>query len=167
MNVRKDGHGMKAKNGFSLVELMIVIGIMAVVVGFMSLGLWYVFAADTESLAQSINSGLTSLKSENTSKSAPTYMHFYLHNGDYYIAYTDSDTFADFGTVGKKIGGDNVSVSCDGTAIAEDTDIVFGIRRKDGAFSSGPKLITCSQGDDIYSVHIVQSTGKHFVKNDQ
>lgn len=186
---------MKEKQGFSLIELVIVIGIMAVVFGFMSLGLWYVFAEDAESVAHSINSGLTDLKSENTSKSAPTYLHLYMDDGTYYLIQTENVIYNPT-TDGKgtKIGYDNVTVTIDtisntATPVNADNVVTFGISKKDGAIktwvrnktdalglpddhkedgviTTGLTKVKCNLNSDNYCVKVVQLTGKHFVRNE-
>lgn len=152
------------KAGFSLVELVIVIGIMAVLVGLTALGFGYFGTADAKGVTHGINSGLSDLKSENMAKSKKVYMHLNLYHGNYYVVYTDSDSFTPDGS-GKKIGDSDVTVTCDGTVMSEGSDVCFSIRKKDGAFTHGPSKVTVkAEGSFDYNVNIVKDTGRHYIE---
>lgn len=154
----------KKKDGFSLVELVIVIAIMAVLVGLASLGFGYFGAAGAKEATHGINSGLSELKSENMAKSSKVYMHLNAYGGNYYVTYTDSDSFTPDGS-GKKIGGSNVQITCDGVLMSDGSDVCFSIRKKDGAFTHGPaKVSVVADNGSYYDIRIVKDTGRHYIE---
>ncbi|MCH5265666.1 MAG: prepilin-type N-terminal cleavage/methylation domain-containing protein [Lachnospiraceae bacterium] len=156
----------KNKQGFSLVELIIVIAIMAILTGLMGLGFGYLRTADSKGVAYGINSGLSDLKSRTMAKSEAVYMHLVERDGNYYLNYTDSeDALSESEGLGEKIGSSAVEVKCDGTELPAEGDVCFAIRRKDGAFTKGPEKIevTATNGSK-YIVYLVKSTGRHYVE---
>lgn len=164
----------RMREAFSLVELVIVMGILAVMIGAVSLGLNYLRLTDAKSVANGVNSGLTELKSRSMGKKGYTCMHLYSYDGSYYISYTNdanksvAEAAYDPATngTGKKIGPDAVTLSYDGTTLGSGNEISFLIKRKDGAFDgTPPKEITAkaSNGSE-YTVHIVKMTGKHYME---
>lgn len=156
------------REGFSLIELIIVITIIAILVGGATLSFNLVRSTDTKGAAHDIDSGLTELKSENMGGSKLRYMHLYRHNGKVYIDYTDSDN-SDHSYVpagaGKEIGDSSLRISCDGISLAEDAVVTIGIQKKDGAFSLGPEeILVESDGVTAYVVYLIKDTGKHYVE---
>lgn len=155
---------MRGKQGFSLVELLVTMAIMAVVVGMLSLGIGMLSSADTKEVAQGLNSSLGELKSRTMGKNQAAYLHFYRYEDVYYVAFTDSVTFTPDDS-GKEIGDGRITVSCDGVTMSNNADVCFAIRKKDGAFSMGPKEVSVtSEKASPYTVHLVKDTGTHYVE---
>lgn len=152
------------KEGFSLVELIIVVAIMSILVGLTALGFGFLRSADAKGVTHGINSGLSELKSENMAKNKKIYMHLSEYDGSYYITYTESDTFTPDGS-GKDIGSSDVTVTCDGTVMAPGSSVCFSIRKKDGAFTHGPsKINVTADNGSSYDIYLVKDTGKHYIE---
>lgn len=152
------------RDGFSLIELMIVIALMAILTGGVALSYNMVRSADTKGTAYDIDSGLTELKSKNMGGNKLLYMHLYRYNGTYYIDYTDSESYTPGGN-GTEIGDSEVTVICDGATLADGDEVTIGIQKKDGAFSQGPEEIHVESDDGTgYIVYLVRDTGKHYVE---
>lgn len=155
----------KNKDGFSLIELVIVIVIMAVLTGLTALGIGFMKAGDTRGVASEIDSCLSELKSQAMAKNKPVYMHLYQYDGNYYVKYTETDSTTP-NSDGEEIGSGEVSVvTSDGVDVSGSHVVTFAIRKKDGAFTMGPEKITVSSDySKTYTVCLVKDTGKHFVE---
>ena len=152
------------REGFSLIELMIVIALLAILTGGAALSYNLVRSADTKGTAYDIDSALTELKSRNMSRNKLLYLHLYRYQGTYYIDYTESESYTPGGD-GTEIGDREVTITCDGTALADGDEVTIGIQKKDGAFSKGPEEIHITDdGADRYIVYLIRDTGNHFVE---
>ena len=81
---------MKSNNkGFSLIELIICITILALFSTLVVVGLGYMDLANSKKCVSKIDSGLMTLKSRNMADSKRTYLHIYRYtDGNYYLTYT-------------------------------------------------------------------------------
>ena len=146
-----------SRDGFSLVELIITIAIMAVMVGGAALSIGLLRSADTQGLASGINSSLTDLKAYSESQRGPIYLCIYKVDGDGYYAHfgfpdptgVSTDKPQDFDGTKKdgdhKLGSDSMTVKVvypAGTYPPDDeielTDggdfAAIQIQKKDGAY---------------------------------
>lgn len=160
---------MKDNKGFSLIEVIIAIAIIAIMTVGGIAGFGYLNLANASKCASKIDSGLTVLKSKNMANASPAYMHLYYYDGDYYILYDDTKEFIPDATnyeQGEQIGNANITISFDDTDISElDNQCVnIGMRKKDGAFTytSDPTSKITVSGQTSYDIILVTSTGKHF-----
>lgn len=157
---------MAVRDGFSLIELVIVIALMAILVGGISLSFNMLYSADTKGTAYDIDNNLTSLKSRNMGSNKLMYMHLYRYSGDIYVDYTQEKSYTPTGD-GELIGDSAVTLSCDGVVMSDGSVTTIGIQKKDGAFSEGPEQIRVS-GDvgTSYVVYLIHDTGKHYVEEE-
>ena len=177
--------------GFSLVELIVLIAVMAVLVGMTSLGIGMIRATDTKKTAYGIEDGLTALKAHDMAGKETVYMHLFVHNGKYYRTITNSKTAPVYSGNEKEIGGSMISISVtydvrddaggalpDRVVSLEDgavEGVCIGMSKKDGSFlyqkvsgttkSEAPREIkvTAPRATD-YEVYMVTDTGKHYVE---
>ena len=161
---------MKINNkGFSLVELLIVIGIIAIVCSATFFGFGYLSMADCNKCANRINSGLSTVKSKTMAEVDQVNMFVYRYDDDYYIKYDKADTITKDSDA-EKIGNGQIAItihSASGatTVLQNGSDPVkVSISRKDGSYKEGPQLFEVSAGDLKKSVYLVTDTGKHFVE---
>lgn len=155
---------MSGRDGFSLIELIIVIALMAILTGGIALSYNLIRSADTKGTAYDIDSGLTDLKSKNMGGNKLLYMHLYRYNGTYYIDYTATESYTPGGN-GIEIGDSEVTIIYDGVTLADGDEVTIGIQKKDGAFSLGPEEIHIVNEDGTgYIVYLVRDTGKHYVE---
>lgn len=160
-------------SGFSLIELIIIIAIIALmsVGGISAFG--YLKLANASKCAAEIDNGLTSLKSRNMSKTSSTYMHLYYYDHDYYILFNGSSSFTPSAanySDGEKVGNRDLKLFFDTQDISTLSNkcVTIGVRRKDGAFlntaSPTSKIkVVKSSGDSAHEITLVTSTGKHFI----
>lgn len=157
----------KNNDGFSLVELIIVVAIIAIMSTFAFYGLGYLSRADAKGCAQDINSTISSVKTTTMSKTQPLNMFLYCYDGNYYIKTSNkpSVTFDD-GSGSRIIGSaSSMKVSCDGTELTDGHGQLIQVARKDGTFSAAPSHIVVDGGGK-YSIYLIKNTGKHFVRTD-
>lgn len=86
---------MKGNKGFSLIELIIVIAILAVVTGVSFVGLGYLYNSNVKSTIKKINTSLLKTQSYTTAKSVggrDIYFKLYQDSGDYYTAMCREDS---------------------------------------------------------------------------
>lgn len=179
------------RQGFSLMELIILIAIMSVFIGLASLGIGMLRASDTKKLAYGIEDGLTALKSRDTAGKETVYMHLFVHNGKYYRTITNSTAAPAYSGKEKELGDTKLSIAVtydvkdqNGAALPDRSvtlsesgtkDICIGVAKKDGAFlyqkisgtnhSEAPREIkVIGTGATNYLVYMVTDTGKHYVE---
>ena len=161
---------VKNNKGFSLVEFIVVIGIIAIVTSAAFYGFGYLSMADCKKCASRINSGLSTARSQTMKNVQPVHMFLYRYDGDYYIKYDENDTITK-DTDAEKIGNGKVTVTVNAiggtssTILQDGSDPVkITISRKDGHYISGPQSITVSADGVTKEIYLVTDTGKHFVR---
>lgn len=160
--------------GFSLIELVIAIAILAIMcVGGMS-AMGYLSMANSSKCASRIDSSLTVLKSKNSAEARSTYMHLYRYRDRYYVRYSNQPSYTPDDSnykEGEEIGNSQITISYqEGNLSASSVTIqdgdckTFGIRKKDGAFTGTmePTCVISVIGQSTYKVTLVTNTGKHF-----
>lgn len=161
-------------SGFSLIELILVIAILAIMSAGGVAAFGYLNMANASKCAARIDNGLTSLKSRNMSKTSSTYMHLYYYDDEYYILFDDSPSFTPSSanySDGETVGNSDLKIFFDTQDISSITGhcVTIGVRRKDGAFlntaspTSKIKVVKASSNTSAHEVTLVTSTGKHFI----
>lgn len=165
--MRKSGY--REREGFSLVELIIAIAILALMVGIISLSIGLIRSADTKGLANGINSSLTDLKAETTAHHGTTYMYIYEDDGDYYAGYSTKNTFAlDEIYQTKKLGDSGMTLLADSTSVDSTHPVMIRIQKKDGSYFAGaPSKFEVKKAPDKeveYTVMLARDTGLHYLE---
>ncbi len=161
-------------SGFSLIEFMVAIAIIAIMTVGGIAGFGFLDMASASKCTAKIDNGLTSLKSRNMSKTSATYMHLYTYSGKYYILFDDSSSFSPTSanySDGEAVGNDKLKVFFDGSDLTTIPGkcITIGIRRKDGAFlntltpTSKIQVVKASDNSTSHEITLVTGTGKHFI----
>ena len=172
------------KEGFSLIELVITIAIMAIVVGGVALTLGLLRSADSQGAAQRLNSSLNDLKTQNMANAYSVYMNVYRHDDNYYVKYTKNNplTTIDTDDLGKKIGDSKIIIKFHNNEIVEDRIFSLTIKKSDGSFgtkytvgnsgygcvpvtlpSPAEFSVQARSGGTVYTVILVSNTGRHYV----
>jgi prepilin-type N-terminal cleavage/methylation domain-containing protein len=177
----------KEKDGFSLIELVIVMAIVAILTGAVALSIGLLRSADTKGTADRINSAFSELKSKNMSQTETTYLNLYRHGDVFYMKYSKTNPMSSVDTtdLGKKIGTSVSKVSIAGTELAEDVVYSFAIKKSDGSFgdvngnvyyvstnsgtptalSSPTKiLVEPAKRGSSHTIVMVANTGRHYVE---
>ena len=155
---------VKERDGFSLMEMIIVIAILGMITGGIAVTYNMVRSADVKGMAYDIDSSLTNLKSKNMGSNKQLFMHLYKQSGNYYIDYTEEESYTPSGE-GESVGESGISLKYDGKELTDGGVITIGIQKKDGAFSVGPEEIEVYDNNvNDYMVYLVKDTGKHYVE---
>lgn len=157
----------KNNEGFSLIEMIVVIAILAIMSAGAIGGFGYLSLANASKCVSRIDSGITVLKSKNMSEPSVTYMHLYNYGGNYYIRYSNSNSYTPSASdydEGEMVGNNRLTVSFDGTPIGDGDSRTFSIRKKDGAFTNTSDPVSAIQvkGQSTFTITLVSSTGKHY-----
>ena len=155
---------VKERDGFSLMEMIIVIAILGMITGGIAVTYNMVRSADVKGMAYDIDSSLTNLKSKNMGSNKQLFMHLYKQSGNYFIDYTEEESYTPSGE-GESVGKSGISLKYDGKELTDGEVITIGIQKKDGAFSVGPEEIEVYDDNvNDYMVYLVKDTGKHYVE---
>lgn len=163
--------------GFSLMELIIVIAIMAVLASGIALSIGLLRSSDAKKLAGEINSSFTTLRSDNMAKSELSYMHIYYYENDYYIQMSKDPTPLEDGS-GRNIGSGSVTVSFKGKSDISlgsglTSVLTFCINKKDGSFvekvnntelKTTSEIEISSNTSTKYRIVLVRDTGRHYME---
>lgn len=156
--------------GFSIIELILVVSILAIMTAGAIGALGYLNMANASRCVTKIDSGISVLKSRNMADASATYMHLYKYNGNFYIEYSDDPDYVPANAdKGEMIGNKSLSISySDGVTITQldggNSCKTFGIRKKDGSFvgTTEPTCEISVTGQSTHTVTLVTNTGKHF-----
>ena len=155
---------VKERDGFSLMEMIIVIAILGMITGGIAVTYNMVRSADVKGMAYDIDSSLTNLKSKNMGSNKQLFMHLHKQSGNYFIDYTEEESYTPSGE-GESVGESGISLKYDGKELTDGEVITIGIQKKDGAFSVGPEEIEVYDNNvNDYMVYLVKDTGKHYVE---
>ncbi len=178
INIGKEKLNNRSREGFSLIELVITIVVLAIMVGIISLSTALLRSADTRGLANEINDSFTDLKSLTEAHTGPYYLHLYKNDGSYWKYFDTSATFTmpASNDPENRIGPDVMSVNViDSTGTntllgaAGCESITVSIKKKDGSYNPGvPSSMEVYRGSDVsgtpdYRVVISEKTGLHYV----
>lgn len=160
---------MKSNNkGFSLVEMIIVIAVIAILAGASVTFFGHVRYANTQKTVESIDSAIDKLQSNAMSKSNNSYLYIYKLSDGYYMKTVDTyyDTFATsiFDTNGTKIADKQTEIYIDSETgtLVDGTNFVCIRYKKSGVFddkTNASKLVI--KGNGTYTIALVKETGKH------
>jgi len=146
---------MRGKDkGFSLVELIVVIAIMAVAVSVSGYALSTISLANAKNCATEIKSKLDLVRLESTTNLDQAAQVLWLYE-------KDDSVYLQVGSgTAKEIGNSSVTVKCDGSALTED-GVKFQYDKGSGAFVTfGCGKIEVSGAGREYTLTLYQKTGK-------
>ena len=149
--------------GFSLIELIVVVAILAIISTASISAYGYLNLANAEKCATKIDIGLNKLKTLNMSEGSSTYMYLYRYNNAYYIAFNKNTTFSPDDS-GEMIGNSGITVACEGKVLQNDDYIAISVRKKDGAFTvpNVPTYTISVTNEATRKITLVTNTGKHY-----
>ncbi len=173
------------REGFSLVEMLIVIALLGILTGGIALSIGLLRDTDTKGAAYDINSTLTDLKSRTTAGKSQPYLYLYFLNQTCYldIDYTEPAHYTPT-TNAKEIGDDRLLISYGSGKVplgnGADDFICIAYQKKDGAFlqdadgnckkdgkSTCPEKLYVEADDASgYVVHMIPDTGHHYVEGE-
>lgn len=166
---------MKGNNkGFSLVELLIVIGILAIIGSGAFMSFNVIHNANVNNSAGTINSTLAAIRMNNMSKVQTQYLQIYRVGGDYYYRIDDKAKI-DFNYRLRKLGTSSTNISyitTNSTRISDNHGISISFNRSgecklynsDGSLNSADlNGITFYNSTRNKSIRILPAIGKHYL----
>ena len=160
------------QRGFSLVEMVVTIAIIAIVAGLSINLIGHIGAANSEKVVQAISSSMSKVQ-VNAMKKAPEekpYLYIYSVGDTYYMITSTESSFntATMGTNGTELGS-GVKIYKGGIGagnLVSSTNPIQISYMKDGSFITGVTDCFYIKGKTTYKVKLNQKTGKHFVTNE-
>ena len=146
--------------GFSMVELIITIAIMAILTGSFVAAAGYLKYANAKSGAKKINTELSELRIESMSKMNTPYMYLYNIGGTTYM---------------KVVAGENANKAKENglldkntTKITDGKAVTITMDKSTGAFLLGPEKIEVASvdGKSSYVIKLVKTTGRHYIEGE-
>ncbi|MBE5863348.1 MAG: prepilin-type N-terminal cleavage/methylation domain-containing protein [Lachnospiraceae bacterium] len=165
MSIRKD------QNGFSLIELVVVIGIIAVLATFSLSMLGRLRSANAEKAVQTLSASIKKLQANSMSKAQKPYMYIYKVGNTYYVristnaALLGTDLTASSGT--ELATGIKISTkvnSADAATEVTNTNFLKIYFQKDGSLGTGVTpnyIIVEAPSSNARQIKFNRDTGKH------
>lgn len=164
----------KNRNGFSLIEAVIVIALIGVLVGSSVSMIGYLRYANTKKVVEKVNSELNSLRLETMSQTGDKYLYiYYKENDGYYMNVLETKHWPEAGgtlpgditTGGMKLCGESVEFYTDE---AESDKVTGGhyicvAYTKSGLFKGGYTPLIKIVGSRTYTIHLDGVSGRHYV----
>lgn len=175
---------MRHNQGFSLIELIVVIVIAAILISGAGVGLQYLTYSNTEKIARSIDQSLGKLQLE-TMSTGNQYSYLAIEWDEVEKAYflcnvistiqvtqTNWDTVTKTITNRKKIANSNTIISYSSNAdgsnqtIIRDTIkiVLLNFKPGSGAFQSNSQLIIINTSGKLKKLQLILLTGNHYIE---
>ena len=160
---------MKKNNkGFSLVEILIVIAILAVVSSAGTISVKMIYNARVSTVARKVHSYCKTVRLNNMTKAKIKYIHIFMENGNYYInideqiSINKSKTDEEIGnaTLSVKYVTSSNIVSADNISIYFDRSGQCKVVDSSGTEISGVTGLRFSNGNRVSNLMISNVTGK-------
>lgn len=173
---------MKENKGTTLIEIIVVVTILSILAGGSISGINYIKHANTKKCAYRINDELYKVRLQAVSQLVRPYLYIYQYKGSYYMttdtATPTADLLDDSGTLlGNNqlalyyqtnlsavdhVIGDFTSGNYMKISFSKDTGGVT-VNSSDSSYYN-KILIKDSKGTLRYTIHLIQSTGKHYIE---
>ncbi len=157
----------KNQKGFSLIELIVVIGIAAIIASVSLRMISLISATNTEKVVKTLSDALTKQQMRSMSKVNKPNLFVYTVDETYYYALSEESTYnaSTMGTKGKEIGkGVEISYNDDGgNHVISNVNILKISFKRDGSFDEAPDSIVI-KGKLERTIKLNKSTGKHVIK---
>ena len=157
------------QRGFSLVELIITVGIVAIVAGLSINLISHIGAANSEKVVQAVDIAMSKVQ-VNAMKKAPSekpYLYIYTVGDTYYYIVSTETSFNDetMGTNGVELGSGVKIYKSSMTAVNQVSSVnpIKISYMKDGSFIEDIPDCFYIKGKTTYKVKMNKNTGKHFV----
>ena len=160
------------KKGYSLIEIIICIGI----IGILSTGavalIGFLNYANTKKCAEELNVALEKARMDTIAKSGTPYFYIYKRNDKYYYKLSEDTTLDPNG--GFLFGNHKIDITyqikgCVGTKqVTESAPLKLAFLKSTGGFTNTGGAVVCEDifisGSKDYKIHLVEKTGKHYIE---
>jgi prepilin-type N-terminal cleavage/methylation domain-containing protein len=160
---------LKSNKGFSLVELIVVVGLLAIMATMSLRLLGNIRSANIDKSTKFISDALSKQQMRSMSKEKKPYLYIYEIGGKYYYIISELSSYdsTTMGTRGKEIGSGMVIKYNNGSdhTIAGSEILKISYQR-DGSFKQCPNNITIEIGSAKRIIKLNKETGRHVITNE-
>lgn len=171
---------MRNNKGFTLIELILVVAILALFAGGVIQGISYITYADTKRCANRIDAAIDQVRLDAMSRAVKPCLYLYEYDGSYYMKIVDSAAISPIlDDKGTRLANSQIKIAYRTTSMADvDPDTLItggtfmkldfvkstgGIAEYNGTYYNRI-LVKDNDGTVKYTITMVQGTGKHFIE---
>lgn len=146
-------NGIKDKRGFSLVELIIAMAVMAILAGSALGAFGYINTGKTKKASAKLNSRLTYIQTETMAKEGRSYLYLYKKPDGVYYVVSNKDAAGNVGDTGLTDSSDLTALTSDGSKIC-DSSVTVAASSVSGNTVKLVELNTASASDEVDMIKI-------------
>lgn len=156
---------LKDHKGFSLVELVVVAGLVAILAGISLQLIGHIGSANIEKSTKYVTDALSKQQMRSMSKENKPYLYIYEYNGKKYFIISEETAYnsSTMGSKGTEIGNAEITYNNGSDHTVDSANVLKISYKKDGSFKECPNTITITVGSNSRTITLNKETGRHVV----